>query len=135
MSSPTTPAAQQPLQPPRFWARRIVLLATHVLPRGPLRKRYRQELVAEMYGMTGSRQTSHALGVLAHSLSLRAAVAGDPALTEEAEVKKPFLCRSHLHHVYRTVSTEDGARYRRCAKCGKEDWHSGDSVGKTAVIG
>jgi hypothetical protein len=134
MISPPPTTKRQP-QPPRFWTRRTVLLATRALPRGPLRDRYQQELVAELYAMTGSQQTSHALGVLAHSFALRAAIAGDPALTEEAPVKKPYLCRTHLHHVYRTASTEDGSRYRRCVRCGKEDWHLGDSVGRTPPMG
>ncbi len=132
--SGSAPGGAAATSTPRFWARWSVLAATRALPAGAVRDRYRQELVAELYGMTGSRQAEHALGVLGHALSLRAAVAGDPALTEESPMKPPLLCRTHLHHHYRTVSTEDGARYRRCARCGKEDWHLGDSAGKTGIF-
>jgi hypothetical protein len=31
-----------------------------------------------------------------------------------------LMCRTNLHHVWRTNSTEDGSRYLRCARCGKD---------------
>ena len=32
----------------------------------------------------------------------------------------PLTCRLNLWHSWRSFSTEDGARYSKCAKCGKE---------------
>lgn len=40
---------------------------------------------------------------------------------------RDVLCRLNLHHTWRTVSTEDGSRYQRCARCGKDE--SGRFVG------
>jgi hypothetical protein len=33
--------------------------------------------------------------------------------------KAPLTCRWHLHH-WSWVSTEDGDRYERCTRCGKD---------------
>jgi hypothetical protein len=32
----------------------------------------------------------------------------------------PLGCRIGFHHVWRTESTEDGQRYRRCRRCGRD---------------
>ena len=34
--------------------------------------------------------------------------------------KAPLTCRWHLHHHWSWVSTEDGDRYERCTRCGKD---------------
>jgi hypothetical protein len=39
--------------------------------------------------------------------------------------RRALLCRTHLHHLWRIYSTEDGNRYRACARCGKEHWSLG----------
>jgi hypothetical protein len=33
---------------------------------------------------------------------------------------RPLTCRLNLHHRWRTNHTEDGGRYLRCARCGKD---------------
>jgi hypothetical protein len=33
---------------------------------------------------------------------------------------KPLLCLLNVHHHWAPQSTEDGNRYERCAKCGKD---------------
>jgi hypothetical protein len=35
-------------------------------------------------------------------------------------LRKPLLCRTHLHHKWTTAHTEDGERFTRCAHCGKD---------------
>ncbi|MCY7401704.1 MAG: hypothetical protein LH477_12280 [Nocardioides sp.] len=41
----------------------------------------------------------------------------------------PLLYRLGVHHVWRTASTEDGRRYRRCARCGKDHPGTGNGPG------
>lgn len=107
---------------PRLWTRQVVRLSTGVLPAGEVRHRYRQELLAEMYSMSRAEQTAHTLSVMTHALSLRAAVTSDERPAEETEMNRhPITCRMNLHHVWHTESTEDGVRYRRCVRCGKDD--------------
>jgi hypothetical protein len=31
-----------------------------------------------------------------------------------------IFCRLNVHHAWREHSTEDGGRYRRCDRCGKD---------------
>lgn len=108
--------------PPRRWTRQAVRLSTALLPVGEVRRRYRQELLAEMYSMTRAEQTAHGISVMTHALSLRAAVTTHDRPAEEAEmVRKPIACRMNLHHDWHLERTEDGARYRRCLRCGKDD--------------
>jgi hypothetical protein len=33
----------------------------------------------------------------------------------------PLSCRLNLRHQWTTVRTEDGGRYRRCRRCGKDE--------------
>jgi len=47
---------------------------------------------------------------------------------------KPITCRLNLHHLWHTYSTEDGNRYLRCARCGKE-YTRGGSRGMTYGAG
>ena len=35
--------------------------------------------------------------------------------------RQPITCRMNLHHVWHREHTEDGGRYRRCVRCGKDD--------------
>ena len=53
-----------------FWPRHAVQAATRVLP-GATRERYRQEFLAELYGLGRTRQLRHAVGVLSRSWALR----------------------------------------------------------------
>jgi len=40
-----------------------------------------------------------------------------------------LMCRTNLHHVWRTNSTDDGNRYLCCARCGKDHPGSGTTSG------
>lgn len=122
MSARVRVDAESGCVPPRLWTRQAVRLSTSVLPAGEVRLRYRQELLAEMYSMTRAEQTAHGISVIAHALSLRAAVTSDEHLAKEAEMNRPpITCRINLHHVWHMERTEDGGRYRRCVRCGKDD--------------
>lgn len=57
---------------------------------------------------------------------------GDNAVT--IRTTTPLTCRLNLHHRWRWLSTEDGDRFERCQKCGKdrsEKVGGGPSVGAT----
>jgi len=43
------------------------------------------------------------------------------------------LCRLNLHHAWRVESTEDGQRFRRCLRCGKDDSRGGPGPGDWAA--
>lgn len=106
---------------PAFLARQSVRLAARVLPAGSARNRYEQEFVAEMYALAPQRQRVYAIGVLTHAWSLRAALADNPVVKEEMDMhRKPLMCRLNIRHAWRWDSTEDGARYEHCAKCGRD---------------
>jgi hypothetical protein len=60
-----------------FWPRHTVRVATWVLPRST-RDRYRQEFLAELYGLGRTRQLRHAAAVLSRSWALRAAINTHP---------------------------------------------------------
>jgi hypothetical protein len=104
-----------PGRPQRGWVG-VVGLATRALPSGPVRDRFRQELVAEMYGMDREAQRQHALSVLAHAWSLRAAVTDPRGATKEQIMKKALRCRLGKHH-WVSANAEDGGRYLTCARC------------------
>lgn len=118
----------------RPWPKRVVRLATHVLPRGAVRDRYRAELLAELDPLTAGAQARFAAGVLASSLALRRAVSPNaiPTPLEAAMTtpRKPLSCRINLRHHWEWANTTDGQRYVRCARCLKE---RGD--GRTGVSG
>lgn len=121
------------------WPSRIVHLATHALPAGAVRDRYRLEFLAELAELPGPRQTRHAAGILTHSLALRSAVRGAQVAPLEAVMTaptKPLLCRTNVHHHWEWAHTPDGERYIRCARCLKEkdsgaggQWVGGASMG------
>jgi hypothetical protein len=110
-----------------------VRLATSTLPRGPVRDRYRAELLAELDPLTKGAQARFAAGVLASSMALRRAVSShpDPTLSEVTMTtpRKPLLCRTNLHHTWESAHTRDGQRFVRCARCLKErgDGRTGSS--------
>ena len=82
--------------------------------------RYRQEFLAELYGMTPSEQLHHATGVLSRIWTLRVAL-NDPArlLPKEATMAKPWRCRIRLHR-YQRLRNPEGGWYRECRECGKQ---------------
>jgi hypothetical protein len=107
---------------------RLIKLAIRVLPNDGRRERYRAEFVAELHGMTRARQTRHALSIVVHAWALRTAVMSSPRNPLEVAVHttrkpRPLLCRMNLRHRWKGQSTEDGCRYLRCSRCGKD--HSG----------
>jgi len=113
----------EPPRPARPWPARTVRFATLTLPRGPLRDRYRQEFLAELYGQPSGEQARLARGILTHSLALRSAVrgAGGSVLEDAMSTpSKPLLCRTNLRHTWEWAHTPDGQRFIRCRRCLKE---------------
>lgn len=110
--------------PPGRWCCRGVELAVRVLP-SEHRARYGLEFVAELYGLPPAQQRRHAARVLTSAWALRTALAETvPGSNGEAamifKTDKPLTCRLNLHHRWRWLSTEDGDRFERCVKCGKD---------------
>jgi hypothetical protein len=110
---------------PAWWALAATGLATHVLPAGAARDRYRQEFLSELSDLRRARQAAFTYGVLSRAWALRTAVtttvrpsSGDVVTTQTP--RRPLLCVLDLQHAWLTRSTEDGGRYRACRKCGKE---------------
>jgi hypothetical protein len=118
--------AEQALRAAGFWPRHTVEVATRVLP-GSTRDRYRQEFVAELYGLGRARQLHHTAGVLSRSWALRAAIntASEEASADMEIVfprhRRPLSCRLNLRHQWETFRTEDGKPYQRCQRCGKDE--------------
>ena len=121
-----TDAHTQNLRPAR-WAAVTIKLATVALPVGPTRDRYRREFLADLYTMTRGEQARYSLGTTAHCLALRHAVrldsrhllAGGHDMLVPAH--RPLRCRLNIRHDWHGESTEDGERYLRCRRCGKDD--------------
>ena len=85
------------------------------------RWRYRQEFLAELYGMTPAEQRHHASGVLSRVVALRVAL-GEPArlLSKEATMTTPWRCRLRIHR-WQRLRNPEGGWYRECLGCGKQD--------------
>jgi hypothetical protein len=118
--------AKRAMQPAGFWSRHTVQVATRVLP-GSTRDRYRQEFLAELYGLSRTRQLRHAFGVLSRSWALRTAI-NTPSQTPTADMeivfprrRRPLFCRLNLRHRWTTRRTEDGRPYLQCQRCGKDE--------------
>ena len=105
---------------PTWWASLAVRSASLPLP-SEQRYRYRQEFLAELYGMTPSDQLNHATGVLSHVWTLRAALA-EPArlMAKEDAMAKSWRCRIRLHR-WQRLRNPQGGWYRECLECGKQD--------------
>jgi hypothetical protein len=73
---------------PTWWASLVVRSASLPLP-SEHRWRYRQEFLAELYGMTPTEQRHHATGVLSRVWTLRVALAEPGRLT--AKELRPSL--------------------------------------------
>jgi hypothetical protein len=105
--------------------RHTVRVATRVLP-GSTRDRYRQEFLAELYGLGRTRQLRHAFGVLSRSWALRAAInTPSDAAAADMEIvfprrRRPLSCRLNRHR-WETFRTDDGKPYLRCQRCGKDE--------------
>jgi hypothetical protein len=104
---------------------RIVEFAATALPAGEIRRRYENEFVSELYGLSRTRQIRHALAILCTAIPLRHALGNTQLITVEARMvparpRRPIPCRLNLHHQWRINNTEDGGRYFRCRRCGKD---------------
>lgn len=117
--------AERKMRAAGFWPRHSVQVATRVLP-GATRDRYRQEILAELYGLGRTRQLRHALGVLSRCWALRAAInTPSDATAADMEIvfprrRRPLSCRVNRHR-WETFRTEDGRPYLRCQRCGNDE--------------
>jgi len=104
---------------PTWWASWAVSSAALPLP-SEHRRRYRQEFLAELHGMTPSEQLRHAAGVLSRAWTLRVAVT-EPArlIRKEAAMAKPWRCRLRLHR-WQRLRNPEGGWYRECRGCGRQ---------------
>jgi hypothetical protein len=113
-------------RPPGRWPSRAIRLAVRALPPGRTRDRYRHEFLAELYGMSSTRQMRHAAHLLTRSLVLRAAVNRErQSSTLELSMpvlapRKPLLCRLNVHHKWVRRLNPDREVYLQCKHCGKD---------------
>ena len=104
---------------PTRWASLVVRSAALPLP-SEHRWRYRQEFLAELYGMTPAEQRRHASGVLSRIWTLRLALTDPDRLArKEATMTKPFLCRIGRHR-WQRLRNPEGGWYRECRGCGTQ---------------
>lgn len=105
--------------PPTWWARWAVRSAARALP-ATHRGRYRQEFLAELYGMTPAQQLHHASGVLSRAWTLRVAL-DEPArlMAKEAGMAKRWRCRIGIHR-WKRLRNPEGGWYRECLGCGQQ---------------
>jgi hypothetical protein len=109
---------------PTWWASLVVRTAALPLP-SEHRWRYRQEFLAELYGMTPAEQRHHAAGVLSRVVALRVALTEpEQLLAKEATMAKPFLCRIGRHR-WQRLRNPEGGWYRECRGCGKQRVYTG----------
>jgi len=123
MSNSALPAVHRPAAT----ALVLVRLGARLLPRAE-RQRYRWEFVADLRYLDRSHQLSYATGVLCTAWTLRQQLMKEPTMNDTTTTTTPaipLLCRLNLHHRYHCEYTEDGRRYSRCARCGKDDPHLG----------
>jgi hypothetical protein len=105
---------------PTWWASWAVRSASLPLP-AEHRYRYRQEFLAELYGMTPAEQRHHAGGVLSRVWTLRVALnEPDRLMAKEAAMAKPLHCRIRIHR-WQRLRNPQGGWYRECRDCGKQD--------------
>ena len=112
---------------PGAFALGVVRLATTLLPRSE-RVRYRYELVADLHYLDRPHQLSYATGCFSTAWALRRELTQETTMDDTTTTPSiPLLCRLDLHHHWHYEHSEDGARYRRCAVCGKDDPRLGNS--------
>jgi hypothetical protein len=105
---------------PTWWASWAVRSGSLPLPSAH-RWRYRQEFLAELYGMTPAEQLHHTTGVVSRVWALRVALTEPSRLKPtEATTAKSWRCRIAIHRWQRTRNPE-GGWYRECLSCGKQD--------------
>jgi hypothetical protein len=82
--------AERAMRAAGWWPRHTVRMATRVLPYEQ-RDRYRQEFLAELYGLGRARQLRHAFAVLSRCWALRAALnTPSEAAAADMEIIFPF---------------------------------------------
>ena len=117
---------------PTWWASLVVRSASLPLP-SEHRWRYRQEFLAELYGMTPAEQRHHVGGVLSRVWTLRVALAEPGRLTaKEATMAKPWRCRIGRHR-WQRLRNPQGGWYYQCVKCGAQQDRG--SMGPPNTIG
>lgn len=118
-------SSQTPQLPGR-WPSRAIRLAVRALPPGPTRDRYRYEFLAELYGMSSTRQMRHAAHLLSRSLLLRAAVNRErqsstlELIMPVVAPRKRLLCRLNVRHKWVRRLNPDREVYLQCRHCGKD---------------
>ena len=108
----------------------MVRLSTRMLPSGEVRQRYRWELFADLSHLDRPHQLSYATGVMSTAWQLRRELTQeiDPMTDTTTTPSIPLLCRLNLRHKWHyETNPEDNHRYRRCARCGKDDPRMGNS--------
>jgi hypothetical protein len=108
---------------PTWWASLVVRTAALPLP-SEHRWRYRQEFLAELYGMTPAEQLHHVTGILSRVWTLWVALEEpERLLTQDATLAKPLHCRLRIHRWQRLHNPEDGCygERRRCGTQRHED--------------
>lgn len=121
MNSPPRDTGPDPVGIPAAVPRKIVAVATFVLPRGASRERYRLEFLADLYWMNRRGQARYAIGVLTRAWALRTALdkqVSTPLPEEAMKLQSPWICRLRGHHKW-DLSTTDSGLQGTCIRCGK----------------
>ena len=115
---------------PTWWASLVVRTVALPLP-AEHRYRYRQEFLAELYGMTPAQQLHHATGILSRVVALRVALT-EPArlMPKVTTVAKPWRCRIGRHR-WQRLRNPEGGWYRECRGCGKQRFGTGGGTPNT----
>jgi hypothetical protein len=104
---------------PTWWASWAVRSAALPLP-SEHRWRYRQEFLAELYGMTPAEQLHHVTGVLSRMWTLWVALEEpERLLSLDATLAKPLQCRHRIHR-WQRLRNPEGGWYRQCLACGEQ---------------
>lgn len=104
----------------------MVELAARALP-ARQGQRYALDFIAELYDMPRARQFGHSVRILGHAWQLRSALidAGTISLgdlmTTTTPTRIPLRCRFGAHDWQPERNPENGATYRRCSRCGKDN--------------
>ena len=106
----------------------VVWLATAALTPASVRRRYRDEPLAELHGLSARRRSSIALGLLLHAGALTVAVNGAPQPVLVRARHRRVGCWTGVHHRWHLQFTDDNQRYLRCRLCGQDMDGAGRSV-------
>ena len=73
--------------------------------------------------MPKAQQRRHSARVLTSAWALRTTLDAAPGTNGETvvlKIRRPLGCRLNVNHRWLWLSTEDGDRFERCRKCGKD---------------